>query len=996
VKKRNRFFVVFSLSFLLLSSPAFAVWVWSPESGKFINPEQEVQGTPQEIYDRAMESVGKKDFKNATERLRILLKKYPSAKMAAEAQYQLGMVYEQTGDYYKAFRAYRDLLQRYPQSEQMGEALKREFRIGNIFLGGRRAKLMGLAILPSAPRAIEVFKHMVEAAPYSNFGDKAQFHLGLAYKKASQFDEAKKAFQTLIDNYPQSPLVSQAQFQMADTSYRHSVAATRDQRVIDQATEDIDAFLREYPDSNVSDKAAKLRQEIDEKNAEKNYRIALFYEKENFLDSAFIYYRDVAARYPHTTWGSKAQNRLSALEKPVEFLKAQEAEVAARKEKLLRQIEAVGKEDEAKKKDLEFELDRIEKEGKEVQKSKPETLKRRRSALHQKEIELKEKWKALQNKKKKFKKNTSDDLALAFERWETSLEKEKAELVREKFLIKEWEKSLGVRTASRLSGLIPFTGEGPTPLERVQEAEAEKLQKLAKERERLLREKEGLYRDYEKILSTAGFLVTDDQAYESKRERLDRDSQEITRLRRRLGAKEAAYRQHFGSSALQAAWRVPKNVVGASVDLLNPFEGNPSKEWASKNAEELQVLRLQWRERVANQKEVVETISGAFGDELAQAEEKRLVAEIQQTPVDPNTLRRAIKQIEREIRGHYNEIQDRNKRKNELLKELDEIIRQKEEGEGLVRTGQVVTAPVRGFYHLGKAFIFGLPEKDVEVTRKAQKLSTEGDRAEEIRVLREEILLESLLIEARSEDLNKLQRDVEALRAQASMAGAPRIRSLLIKFPYVFIREAVASANRIVPKKDRKEKLIEQLNKETRKLQGLKRELEEIERIFQEKSKTQAVAPQSLPVPEPPQEVKKETVPDRTSLREEIGSLSKTLEVRKEAYEHEKNLFEKTRWDKISKTQGKARPRKLRGIEEDLVRLIEREKKLHGEEKVLLVKKRQVVEELMTELPRDLFEKDLQIKKDEIESRLSEIQKREMNLGEELKRFRPQTSPHAR
>jgi hypothetical protein len=51
---------------------------------------------------------------------------------------------------------------------------------------------MGLNILPSGPRAIEVFKHIAEAAPFSEYGDRAQFHLGLAHKKLNRFGLSKR------------------------------------------------------------------------------------------------------------------------------------------------------------------------------------------------------------------------------------------------------------------------------------------------------------------------------------------------------------------------------------------------------------------------------------------------------------------------------------------------------------------------------------------------------------------------------------------------------------------------------------------------------------------------------------------------------------------------------------------------------------------------------------------------------------------------------------
>src|SRR3989338_7101235 len=74
---------------------AHAYWVWSPESGKFVNPEGAVQDTAEEQYDYAMRLYKEKDLAEAAEQLKGLLKKYPGARIAAEAQYRLGTIYEE-------------------------------------------------------------------------------------------------------------------------------------------------------------------------------------------------------------------------------------------------------------------------------------------------------------------------------------------------------------------------------------------------------------------------------------------------------------------------------------------------------------------------------------------------------------------------------------------------------------------------------------------------------------------------------------------------------------------------------------------------------------------------------------------------------------------------------------------------------------------------------------------------------------------------------------
>ncbi len=989
IKKSLSLVLAFTFFF---SSPVFAAWVWSPEEGKFINPDEKVQESPQEQFDYAMEFYKSKDLKQASHQLRLLLKRYPGSQIAPEAQYRLGTIFEEQGDYQRAFESYRDLLQRYPQTERMTEAVEREFKIGNLFLSGRKAKLMGLEVLPSGPRAVEVFKHVAEAAPYSEYGDKAQFHLGLAYKKINHFQEAVEAFQKMIDLYPQSEMVPQARFQIADTSYLESVVSSRDQRVIDQAEEHLDKFLDRYPDSSVSDKAARLRQEIDEKNAEKNFRIGFFYEKENFLDSAFIYYRDVAERYPHTQSGKQAIERLRRLERPMDYLKSQEAEVGGKKQKLVEEIKQVGDSDPARKKDLEWELKRTEKEEKEVRKAKPETIKRRLAALRMKEKSLKEKRRALKKKKKHFTKNSSEDLVLAFQRWEASLAQEEQELVREKMQIDQWEKNLGVQTEPFFADWVPFGKEPPTPLQQVQRVEAKRLDEINHKKRELLLKKESLYHEHEKLLALGGLAGKSEAAFETEREKLETQASEIRDLEKKLKDKETLYQKYFGTPAWQAVFRVPTKVLGKSVEVINPFEGEERKDWKSKSPEELKAMETEWQKKVAAQKELIDVIGRAFDDELARVEEKRrLVVQPGTKKVDAKSLRKEIKHVERQIRTYYNEIQDRNNRKDELLSEVERALKGREKQSAGTRAGKVLTAPARGAYLFGKSFLFGLPERDVELTEEAKRRTVEESEAALLNELREQIELESLLIETRNREILRMKREVEALRAQASLAGTGPVKPVLVKIPYVFVREAIVSANRLVPKKDRKEKLIAQLNRETEKMEKLKLDLAEIKSLRANPRSGQAAPSKSVSETQSKKETREaEPAANQQALAEEIRTLQKQLELRISDYEAGRESFEKARWEKLSPARDKARTGKLRDLEEDLVRLIEEEQKIQEEEQALLAKKKEVVNQLLQKVPADLFGKELGREREQIDSRLNEIQKRQSSLGEELRRFRPQ------
>ena len=119
--------------------------------------------------------------------------------MAPEAQYRIGTINEEKNDYVEAHKAYQSLIKSYPQSERFEEVIEREYQIGNMFLSGKKGKLLGLDIRPSLPLAIEVFQKIVAAAPYGAFGEKSQFNLGVAYKKSGSFDESLEAYQNLTN-----------------------------------------------------------------------------------------------------------------------------------------------------------------------------------------------------------------------------------------------------------------------------------------------------------------------------------------------------------------------------------------------------------------------------------------------------------------------------------------------------------------------------------------------------------------------------------------------------------------------------------------------------------------------------------------------------------------------------------------------------------------------------------------------------------------------------
>ena len=1011
---------------LLPSLPSLAYWVWSPEAGEFVNPESQGRDDAEEQYNYAMKLYKEQNLDEALEKLKDLAEKFPNSKTAPEAQYRLGTIYEEKGDYLKAFRCYKRLVETYPQSERFGEVIEREFRIGNLFLSGKKAKFAGLEILPSLPRAAEVFQHIGKHAPFSEYGDRAQFQLGVTYRKWGHYADALKSFQEIIDQYPQSELVSQARYQLAETSYLRSAAEFRNQRALDDASTQVDRFLTRYPDSNISEKAARLRQAIDEKNAEKNYRIAVYYEKQNYLQSALIYYTDVSTRYPDTQWGKKSLQKLKTLEEPMEYFSDQEKELTDRLKALETQLEKEAGE-KAGKEGLEAERKLVQKRQKIVEKSKKGSLKIRGQDIARRQREMKEKFKNLEKKKKLMQKNPSEDFKRAIERWHASLISEEETLLKEKAQLTEWRKELGVQDKRLGLDFLPLVGEGPSEIEKIRRIQAKNLYKLSQRKKSLLEEKELLYKHYGE---TAALLKqiemegmsekerkmsqeTQEDISEKEQEMFQTASQEIRDLQKELDQKTASYRSHYGKEAGFSFKQLPSQVVNVSTDaftksidksweILNPFDRSQGQ--GIQRQQRLLERQMHLKEKMASQQNIVRTLTEAFDAQLAFEERQRLLAKLESSDqVNLMELRKAIKTLEKEIRSSYEEIEDRHRRKKGLLSQLENQLEERKSQEGFFqRAGRTASAPAALGAKFFRSFLFGLPHREVELTQAAATLNEKPD-TEEIKKIRQEVELESLLIEGKSKDIVNRQKELEILKTKASLAGGYKFRSVLVRVPYLFIGEAIDNAKRVIPRKNHAEILIQRLNKETQKLEEIKVELKEIKKEIDESGGPQTPAPEGK-AEEPdvsPQADFARPLPDEATMRKEIEALSEKLEIKRKTLEHERtisqtglktvgNLSKKYERVKFIPAGEQKKLRKaLQEIENELVRLIEKEGKLEDQEYTILEKRIQRIDRVIPKVHSRMLSQDLLTERERMESRLSQLESRRDFLVKELQRFEP-------
>lgn len=308
---------VLTLTILCLAFvvPSHASWVWTPESGKFINPKNAVKETPKDQLAVAVDLFNVKNYKKATEEFQKLLKTYPRAREAADAQYYIALIQETEGQLLQAFKSYQVVIDKYPFSDRASEVVKRQYELGNMFLEGKgkRNKIMN-AVSGGDYDVVEVFRAVIKNAPYGELAAPAQYKIGLYLLQKDLYQEARDEFEKTRNDYPDSEWAKAAKFQIALSDAKRSSAAQYNQKVTGAALKEFQDFVKKFPDADLSKEAKEHIDSLREKEAENNFVIAQFYQKQKQYDSAKVYYSTIVEKYADTAWARKALKALSALE----------------------------------------------------------------------------------------------------------------------------------------------------------------------------------------------------------------------------------------------------------------------------------------------------------------------------------------------------------------------------------------------------------------------------------------------------------------------------------------------------------------------------------------------------------------------------------------------------------------------------------------------------------------------------------------------------------
>jgi len=327
-----RFHVLFLLIAAVgLPKPAQSAVIFRPgEKAHYVAPgEEEMSGGAKELFDIAQAAETAGNYSRAIKANRAIVRKHPHDALAPAAAYRYAQLQEKVGDYLKAAAAYRVLVEQYPKDSHFEEAIEAQFRIGEMYLQGKKTKLLGIPVKVSKDKAVEIFAAIVRTAPYGKYTARAQFDIGLATEKAGDAEAAVLAYQAVVEKFPNDPIAADAQYQIGYIWFKSSKNGIRDPKAAANAKIGFQDFLFRYPKSEKAAQARENLRLLDQRQTSNSFEIAKFYDKQKYYKAAVIYYNDVIRQEPGSTVGTMAKKRVEELRAKVGDKALQSAELTA-------------------------------------------------------------------------------------------------------------------------------------------------------------------------------------------------------------------------------------------------------------------------------------------------------------------------------------------------------------------------------------------------------------------------------------------------------------------------------------------------------------------------------------------------------------------------------------------------------------------------------------------------------------------------------------------
>lgn len=259
---------------------------------------------------RSYESEGK--TRQARDAYKGISRSYSRTDAGTQAKFDYARMLEASGDQRDAFEEYQSLITNFRNTPNFTEAVKRQYGIAESLRTTDKKGFLGIGAPIQPSKLIEMFEQISASAPFTEYAPKSLLNVGYVRTKVGETAGAISAFQSVVDKYADTEFAKEAQyeiFRLRGVKAEKSNSPVEDRAQVEAGLD----FVNQNPEDQRATEIKSDLQSIEERSMEKLYNTGVFYEKSGKPDSARVYFREVV-KNPSTSWASKAQERLNALD----------------------------------------------------------------------------------------------------------------------------------------------------------------------------------------------------------------------------------------------------------------------------------------------------------------------------------------------------------------------------------------------------------------------------------------------------------------------------------------------------------------------------------------------------------------------------------------------------------------------------------------------------------------------------------------------------------
>lgn len=247
-------------------------------------------------------------------------RRYPNSVYAAEALYRIGLLREKRHEYYKAFDALQELIQKYPSNERFAQVIADQYRIAALLMEGKRAYMWGVIPgLRNREKALEYFERIVSNAPFSDYAPLSLMNIARGHQRMGASEEAIDALDRMINSYPRNVLTPDAYLKLAETHSSLVEGPAYDQASTKAAITYYEDFLIQFPGESGAGTAESGLADMKTMLAQSKMILADYYYKyRRNYSAAKVFYNEAITTFPDSPVAARARTMLADVDARLE------------------------------------------------------------------------------------------------------------------------------------------------------------------------------------------------------------------------------------------------------------------------------------------------------------------------------------------------------------------------------------------------------------------------------------------------------------------------------------------------------------------------------------------------------------------------------------------------------------------------------------------------------------------------------------------------------